>query len=319
MEPLVSVIVPVYNMEKFIKNCADSVLSQSYSNIELILVNDGSKDNSSALCKEIAEKHKNVTLIEQENQGVSVARNNGINKASGKYVTFLDADDYFTGNALKALVTKAEETDADMTLGKISQNEDIPVGVFEGEEFLIKALEDNPVAYYSVRILYKREFIKDVFFLEGFGCGEDSYFVFECALKKPKVATIGEQVYVYYTNPDSATHSSFSKKRYDDVCTLLDKKEKFIKEEYPHLLNLFYHLKTKIQMMLLSNLSLTKGEEFKKMEKETLERFDEVKGYFKGDLPYSNAAFYNVLANNGYATFKAKNKARHFVKRILKR
>ncbi|MBQ2944584.1 MAG: glycosyltransferase [Ruminococcus sp.] len=319
MEPLVSVIIPVYNMDKFVKTCVDSVMSQTYSNVEIVLVNDGSKDNSYAVCKEIAKNNPKVLLINQENQGVSVARNNGIKQAKGEYVTFLDADDYLFENALQLLVETAQLHNADMTMGRLSDTEVIPVGVFEGEQFLIKALEDNPITYYSCRILYRREFLKGVSFPKGFVCGEDSYFVFECALKKPKVATISEQVYFCYPNPNSATRSAFTEKRYNDVCELLSRKEALISSEYPQLLPLFYHLKTKIQMMLLTNLCCAKGAVFRRMEKETLARFREVKGYFRADLLYSNASLYNILSKNLYFPYKVYLRIKVTAKRLIKK
>lgn len=319
MNSLVSVIIPVYNMEQFIKTCVDSVISQTYTNIEIILVNDGSTDNSKIICSEIAKSHTNVTLINQENRGVSAARNIGIQAAKRQYLAFLDADDTLLPNAIELLLEAAHEFDADMTIGKISKNEEIPVGVFENNDFLIKTLEDNPIAYYAWRILYKRSFVQGIAFLEGYICSEDSYFVFECALKKPKVVTIKEQVYNYYTNPNSATHSSFTKKKYNDICDLLSKKEEKLSKDYPEFMPLFYHLKTKIQMMLLANLSATNGKEFRTQEKETLERFNEVKRYFREELPYSNTSFYKICSNNMYKPYKLYLKFKKEIRRILKR
>lgn len=319
MEPLVSVIIPVYNMEKFVKTCVDSVLSQSYNNTEIILVNDGSTDNSLEICEEIAANNSKVVLLSQENQGVSVARNNGIKRARGEYVTFLDADDYLFADALRLLVDEALRHDADMTMGRLSDTEVIPVGVFEGEEFLVKALEDNPITYYSCRILYRREFLKGLAFPIGYVCGEDSYFVFECALRKPKVATINDHIYFCYPNPNSATRSAFTEKRYNDVCQLLSKKEELVSKEYPELLPLFYHLKTKIQMMLLTNLCCAKGREFRKMEKDTLIRFRECKEYFRADLLYSNASLYKILSKNMYLPYKLYTRAKCTVKRLVKK
>lgn len=319
MERLVSVIIPVYNMGDYVRTCIDSVLNQTYKNFEIVIVNDGSKDNSEVVCAEIAKVHPCITLFTQENQGVSVARNKGLELAEGDYVLFVDADDIIPPNALKALTEAAEVHNYDMTIGRISPEEELPIGTFSGEEFLVKCLEDNPVAYYSVRTLYKREFLQGMTFKKGFISGEDSFFVFECALKKPKVVTIEECVYSYLVNPNSATRVAFSRKRYDSVCTLLDKKEEIISKDYPHLLDLFYHLKVKIQIMLLVNLAAVKGKRFKSEEKETLARFDELKKYFKADLPCSNASTYNMLVKYGYRKFKLYSRFRAFVRRILKR
>lgn len=318
MDSLVSVIIPVYNMEQFVETCVDSVVAQTYPNIEIILVNDGSTDNSGILCSRIAEKHANVTLINQENCGVSVARNKGMQAAHGQHLTFLDADDTLLPNAIELLLDAANRVNADMAIGKISEKEEIPIGVFENNDFLIKALEDSPLTYYACRILYKRSFVQDATFLEGYVSSEDSYFVFECALKKPKVITINEQVYRYYVNPNSATRSSFKIKKYNDICDLLSKKEERISKEHPQLLPLFYHLKTKIQMSLLINLSTT-GREFRTQERETLKRFREVKRYFRPELPYSNVSFFKICSNHLYQPYKLLLQFKRRVRRILKK
>ena len=319
MNSLISVIIPIYNMEQFVKTCVDSVMSQTYKNLEIILVNDGSIDGSKVVCEEIEKNNPNILLINQKNQGVSVARNVGISLAHGEYLLFLDADDTLPQNAIQLLYEKAIEFDSDMTIGKIYETENIPIEVFEKEEFLIKVLEDSPLGYYACRILYKREFVKDITFPKGFVCAEDSYFVFQCALKNPKVVTINKQVYIYYSNPNSTTHSPFTSKKYGDICELLYKKESIISNNHPHLMPLFYHFKTKIQMTLLQQLCYTKGAEFRKKEKESLARFNEVKEYFKSELPHSNTEFYNILYKNLYYPYKICANFRRTIKKCLKK
>ena len=304
MIPLVSVIIPVYNMERFVNECVESVIGQSFDNLEVILINDGSKDKSSIICQQIARKYANVTLIEQANQGVSSARNVGMAKACGDYIYFLDADDLLPPMAIATMVNVALQSDADMTIGKIAKDEHIPISVFTGEEFLEKVLEDNPIAYYACRILYKREFLRNMRFVEGIGCGEDSYFVFECALKKPTVVTLDEQVYVYRINMESATRSSFTIKKYDDICFLLSKKETMIQEKYPGFYSLFLHLKTKIAMMLLTNLMYARGFTFREKEQEVLAVFETCKMHYREDLPYSNRKLFSILVRGKYQEYK---------------
>ena len=123
LNSLVSVIIPVYNAEKFIKTCIDSVLAQTYTNIEIILINDGSVDYSKSICEKFANNASNIILINQQNSGVSAARNAGLKFATGKYVTFLDADDELPPNAIKQCVEAAETADFDMVIGKATKNE----------------------------------------------------------------------------------------------------------------------------------------------------------------------------------------------------
>ena len=114
--PMVSIIVPVYNAEKYLKECIDSILAQTYSDFELICVDDGSTDNSLAVLKAYQKKDKRVQVYTQKNQYAGVARNNGLSRANGKYVLFLDADDFFEDKLLELTVEKAEKTNSDVVL-----------------------------------------------------------------------------------------------------------------------------------------------------------------------------------------------------------
>ena len=110
----VSVIVPVYNVEKYIRKCLDSLVNQTLEDIEIIVVNDGSKDSSIDILKEYAEKHNNIKVYEKENGGLSDARNYGLQFATGKYIAFLDSDDYVDVNLYKRMYEKAKAEDSDM-------------------------------------------------------------------------------------------------------------------------------------------------------------------------------------------------------------
>ena len=113
MDELISIIVPVYNAEKYLPACVESLLSQTYGALEVILVNDGSKDGSAALCDTYAARDSRVRVIHQENQGVSTARNAGLDHAAGKYVAFVDADDYVKPDYLERLHGDMTAHDAD--------------------------------------------------------------------------------------------------------------------------------------------------------------------------------------------------------------
>lgn len=129
MNPLISIIVPTYNVEKYIRTCIESILAQTYRNIEVIIVNDGSTDQSLAVISDLICSHNNVKVINQKNQGVSVARNTGIDAATGKYITFVDPDDKIMPDFVSSLYQIAEKTGADIVRGSFRDfNGNIPKG-----------------------------------------------------------------------------------------------------------------------------------------------------------------------------------------------
>ena len=120
-EPLITIIVPVYNGEKYIDQCINSILNQEYKNIELILVNDGSKDNSKLILDNWAKRESKIKVIHQENSGVSVARNKGIEMAQGSYITFVDVDDYVAKDYISYYYNLIKEYDAQIALTPMPQ------------------------------------------------------------------------------------------------------------------------------------------------------------------------------------------------------
>ena len=102
-EKLVSIIIPIYNSEKYLKKCIDSILEQKYNNLEIILINDGSTDNSGKICDRLAIEDKRIKVIHKLNEGVSIARNKGLEMAKGEYIFFIDSDDYIDENIISLL------------------------------------------------------------------------------------------------------------------------------------------------------------------------------------------------------------------------
>lgn len=171
MNPTVSIIVPVYNAEKFLHRCVDSILSQEYMDFELILVDDGSKDTSGAICDEYEEVDARVRVIHKENTGVSDSRNRAINIARGTYLQFLDSDDWMTPDSTKQLVRAAEEHSCDLVIAdfyrvvgeRLSLKGDIEEeGVLTQEEFAAHMMENPADFYYGVlwNKLYRRDIVE---------------------------------------------------------------------------------------------------------------------------------------------------------------
>ena len=168
--PMVSVIVPVYNAESTLRRCADSILEQSYPDLELILVDDGSKDASPLICDSYMQKDARVRVIHKPNSGASATRNLGIAEARGHYLQFVDSDDWLTPDATEKLVAAAEAHQADLVIadfyrvsGKLvaSKHRVMPVGVMTRREYASKMMENPASFYYGVlwNKLYRRDLV----------------------------------------------------------------------------------------------------------------------------------------------------------------
>lgn len=215
--PYISVVVPVYNTEKYLNRCLDSLVNQTYKDIEIICVNDGSKDNSLNVLKEYASKYKRIKIIDQENQGVSVARNAGIDVAKGKYISFVDSDDYVDLDMYENIVNslKYEEYNIlafgydaiDPKTGESRKGSDIKNGgVFDTCDFLD---DDNLHGVWTT--LYKKSFIDEnkLRFIPGISYGEDRLFRQMCFLKAGKMKMIN-RVFYHYVYDDEAAKKKYT-------------------------------------------------------------------------------------------------------------
>ena len=172
MRPMVSIIVPIYNAEQYLRRCVDSILNQEYTDFELLLVNDGSTDASGAICEEYGDRDPRVIVIQKENTGVSDSRNRALDRARGKYLQFLDSDDWITQDATRLFVRAAEEYGCDMVISdfyrvvgeRLSPKGDIEEeGVLTREEFAAHMMENPADFYYGVlwNKLYRRDIVEE--------------------------------------------------------------------------------------------------------------------------------------------------------------
>lgn len=186
--PLVSIIIPIYNTEKYVGKAIESVLNQTYDNIELILVNDGSSDNSGNICEEYTKKDNRIIILNQKNAGVSNARNTGLARAKGEFIEFIDSDDEIHVKKTEILVKTMLENDVDIVFcgfelkGRINKTVRSDTKVYGRDDFLCKAYkEENLYAIIgsSVTCLLKRKIIADekIIFNNEFTVGEDGFFI----------------------------------------------------------------------------------------------------------------------------------------------
>lgn len=229
MKKTVSVIVPVYNVEKYISRCVDSLLNQTYTALEILLIDDGSTDCSGQLCDEFAAKDARIQVIHKPNGGVSSARNQGLRAATGDYIGFSDSDDYIDPSMYEKLVSLLEKETADISVCSFA-NEETPgnfvpyfqeekkVYVFRDEEQRANLLQNK---YYSCSLcdkLFRREVLDTVFLDEAITHYEDLWFLYQAMKRSSKLVFFPEPLYYYCTNQGSASTGRFS----DKMMTMID-------------------------------------------------------------------------------------------------
>ena len=212
MAPFISIIVPVFKAECFINRCVDSILAQTFTDFELLLVDDGSPDKSGEICDQYAARDSRVRVFHKENGGVSSARNHGIKNATGKWVTFCDADDYLDSDCFESL--SSHTLNVEMVAGGFKSNKGASSNVVFSEE-LHYEIKDFISEIYNPLLLgsacnkfFINQIIKDnqLLFPANLTHREDLIFVLSYLTHCKKVSTIKESGYIYWENPNSATH-----------------------------------------------------------------------------------------------------------------
>lgn len=240
--PKISILVPVYNVEKYIKECLDSIINQTYQNLEIILVNDGSTDNSGNICDEYARKDTRIKVIHQKNQGLATVRNVSVAAATGDYIGFVDSDDFISPDMYKDLVTIAEDKNADIVmcnLGYVDQDgneipnyrsaKPITERELTGTEFVTE-LSNNYNSIYVVTVdkLYRRNLFEGIRYPDG-KINEDEAVIHRIAHKCKKIVFTSNAYYFYRQQPTSIMNKGFSLKKLDGLNALLDRID-FLKE-----------------------------------------------------------------------------------------
>lgn len=225
--PTISVIVPVYKAEAFLRTCTDSILGQTFRDLELILVDDGSPDQSGALCDQVAAEDSRVQVIHKANGGVSRARNDGIAAARGDYLAFCDADDYILPNTLETLYGALTRAGADTAgcghclLWPDGRREEypgaLPAGVYDSRQLregIVKPLLGQRLDFgqgvlngFIVRFLFSREVVQTARIQFEGAYLEDELFLMEYCLHARRLAMVDDPFYIYLQNPASVTRN----------------------------------------------------------------------------------------------------------------
>ena len=222
---IISVIVPIYNVEKYLNRCVDSILNQTFNDFECILVDDGSPDNCGEICDDYAKKDKRIRVIHKENGGLSDARNAGIEIAKGEYLSFIDSDDwihpqmleilYYTAINNNVILSACDWCVADKEFD-FCTIENPKVEVFNGLENLFTKCD---VAVMTWNKLYHKSLFDDIRFPTG-RLHEDEFTVHKFLYKAGNIALCREKLYAYFINPNSIMQKTYSLKRLDAICAL---------------------------------------------------------------------------------------------------
>lgn len=221
---MISIIIPIYNAEKYLSRCIDSVLSQTYSDIELLLINDGSKDNSGAICKEYARKDSRIRIFYKENGGVSSARNLGLNNAIGEYVMFVDSDDYMLPTMCEVMLSTLHSKKTDLIVCGTTETGGGIWAPHYDFDYSFTELKKNFVAILHTELLsppwnklFKKELIGGQQFREDMSFGEDLMFNIRYLEKCRNVSFIKETPFFHEKNNNSSLVVRFNRNRLFDI------------------------------------------------------------------------------------------------------
>lgn len=239
--PLISVVVPIYNVENYLRCCADTILGQTYENLEVILVDDGSKDGSGILCDEIAETDSRITVYHKENGGLSDARNYGIVRAHGEYITFIDSDDFIDKDYVGYLYDLIIKYGTDMSIcqhrvltgKKVLEYGSSGDECLENKECLERMLYDEVINTSAWAKLYRRDMFENISFPFG-KCFEDIGTIYALMLLCDKIAVGYESKYNYIYRSDSIAHGSFKPNKLDMI-EMTDKMAEDVLKTHPDL------------------------------------------------------------------------------------
>lgn len=311
-EDKVSIIIPAYNAEAYIKRAITSALDQSYNNIEVLVINDGSVDTTREIVEAMCADNPNICLFNTQNFGVSHARNLGLENATGEWIMFLDADDAIVSDAIQDMLSCMKENDLDIIAAERcciyeGQEETLPVDsgelvVYRGTEALLRSVEDYPETYSACIKLYKRSAVASVRFPEGRRVAEDSFFCFKCLTQNLTLGVYDKTIYKNYMTPFSATRCGFSEKVFD-ILALAEEKKEIIATQFPELMEHAKLMMLKAHMALLRNMCKTNEKKYRPIERKSIRFVIQNRNYFKAAIPTDEKWFW-IITNHLYWVYK---------------
>lgn len=288
MNKLISVIIPVYNVEKYLVHCLESVIGQTYKNLQIILVDDGSTDHSPAICDEYAKKDGRIEVIHQKNGGLPAARNCGLKYARGEYIGFVDSDDWIHLDMYKHLAEILEKYNADMSTVECYKT-DGDIGIEKQDSINIKVLSqkeyaktffkigEQKIVYYVWNRLYKKEILEKNHFEERFTIGEDVVATYKILLKVKQVAVSNQNMYFYRQTSGMTSFFHLDYFRLEDVWNRVEEIDKANGNKYKEYVNIN---QSRINFTILAELAIRgeyKNKRYLNQIKQLLQKLKEEK------------------------------------------
>lgn len=299
--PFVSIIVPIYNVEMYLRGCLDSLLNQTFKDFEVIMVDDGATDSSGAIADEYAQKDERFSVIHQKNKGLSGARNTGLQVAKGDYISFLDSDDYFHPDFLKLMMKVAQNEQTDVVFCNLAHTtslyQKIPAGLKLNDFKLTRFFkpftdflkEKSLITQVCVK-LYKKSVLGDLTFKEGIYF-EDVLFTTLFMGRAKNAVHINAPLYYYYTNPNSIMHTAFNEKKVMSYIQVIEEVYAYTQKHHPDHLNLVQQEIINKRVKMTMNQALRKqkdkekclnlfqlmGQEFKRLYQNKIISFEGLK------------------------------------------
>ena len=289
---LISIIIPVYKVEKYLEKCIESVLNQTYTNLQIILVDDGSPDNCGKICDEYAKKDSRIEVIHKANGGLSDARNVGISKAKGRYIGFVDSDDYIKENMYEILLNLIKKYDADVSIcnlydvidgNEYIRNKENGIQEYSRLDILKEVLLDKNIQSYAWNKLYKKELFDEVKYPIGKKYEDigTTFYIFE---KCNKIVVTSEPEYYYLKRSDSLVNNVTESTVFDYMELIL--------QRYLYIYDNIKELKQYNDYYLVRTLLTANNDikELKQIEEKTKQKYNELYNISKEILRtnYSN-------------------------------
>ena len=273
MQEKISIIVPVYNVENYLERCVESILKQTYTNFELLLINDGSTDQSGDLCDQLALRDQRIRVIHKENGGLSAARNTGIDHASSDLIGFIDSDDYIDEDMYETLYRQLRESNADLSMcghydvyNQIPEKQVSEIKTWElsSEEAIKMVMEAKVLSVTAVNKLYKKSLFSELRFEIG-KIAEDAFIMIKLLDKCNVIVATNEKKYYYVHRENSITTQKFSTK-FLNVIEAYEQNKEIILEKYPELKEVAQMRMNWAYFYVLDRLLLDKEYNDKKLE-----------------------------------------------------